>query len=159
MDKTMRVNVFSPDSYTWERFAELQHQYAMARKRLELRHFDRLEEARAHERINEKLVNNQLIKNRILQKETLKDISHNELLKETLKKELNRIDYERSYLENLFLIGKKIKNHTNNILILRKILFDKYLLEMKIEDELRYQKDLLYKNELEKHETKTKNRV
>ncbi|WP_338636328.1 hypothetical protein [Spirobacillus cienkowskii] len=155
----MRVNVFSPDSYTWERFAELQHQYAMARKRLELRHFDKLEEARNHERINENIVNKQIIKSKLLNKEILKDISHNELLKETLKKELNRIDYERSYLENLFLIGKKIKNHTNNVLILRKILFDKYLLELKIEDELRNQKDLLYKNELEKQETKTKNRI
>ena len=49
----MRINVFSPLSYTWERFAELQHQYAMARRRLELRHFDKLDEARENERIND----------------------------------------------------------------------------------------------------------
>lgn len=155
----MRVNVFSPLSYTWERFAELQHQYAMARRRLELRHFDKLDEARENERINEFIVKKDLENKRLINKQINKNIVHKEVLRKALEEELKRIRYERECLENLFLIGKQIKEHMKSIRYLRKAAFDKYLLEMKIEGEIRYQNDLLYKHEFKKLNRKEKIRV
>lgn len=155
----MRINVFSPLSYTWERFAELQHQYAMARRRLELRHFDKLDEAREKERINEFMVKKDLENKRIIDKQIRSSIINKEVLRKALEKELKRIRFERDYLENLFIIGKQIKEHLKAIRYLRKTSFDKYLLELQIEKELRYQNDLLYKHEFKKLNKKEKIRV
>ncbi len=155
----MRVNVFSPLSYTWERFAELQHQYAMARRRLELRHFDKLDEARENERINEFIIKKNAENIRLINKQVRNNIINKEVLRKALKEELIRILYERKALENLFLIGKQIKEHMKSIRFLRKAAFDKYLLEMKIESEIRYQNDLLYKHEFKKLNKREKIRV
>ncbi|WP_397599048.1 hypothetical protein [Silvanigrella sp.] len=150
----MRINVFSPLSYTWERFAELQHQYAMVRRRHDLRHFDKLDEARLAENINENIVKKEIMKKKLMDKKSLNLIVHKEVLKRALDKEFIRIKFEREYLENLFIIGKKIKEHMKSIQYLHKTSMDKYLLEMKIENELRYQNDLLYKHEFKKLEKK-----
>ena len=155
----MRINVFSPLSYTWERFAELQHQYAMARRRLELRHFDKLDEARENERINEFIVKKDLENKRIIDKQINNNIVNKEILRKALAIELKRIRFEKEYLENLFLIGNQIKEHMKALRYLRKASFDKYLLEMKIESEIRYQNDLLYKHEFKKLNRKEKVRV
>ncbi len=155
----MRVNVFSPLSYTWERFAELQHQYAMAKRRLELRHFDKLDEARENERINEFIIKKNMENKKLREKQIKNNIINIEVLSKALEEELKRINYEREYLENLFLLGKQIKEHMKSIRYLRIAAFDKYLLEMKIENEIRYQNDLLYKHEFKKLSKKEKVRV
>ncbi len=155
----MRVNVFSPLSYTWERFAELQHQYAMARRRLELRHFDKLDEARENERVNEFIIKKEMENKRLRDKEIKNNIINLEVLRKALDEELKRIHYEREFLENIFLIGKQVKEHMKSLRYLRKASFDKYLLEMKIESEIRYQNDLLYKHEFKKINRKEKIRV
>ena len=152
----MRVNAFSHLSYTWERFAELQHQYAMARRRRDLRHFDKLEEARERERINEFMVSKNIMNKKLLDKKIKDKMAFKEVLKKALQKELKRIQFEREYLENLFLIGRQLKEHEKSVLYLRKASFNKYLLELQIEKEIRYEKDLLYKHEFKKMSKKSK---
>jgi hypothetical protein len=155
----MRVNVFSPLSYTWERFAELQHQYAMARRRLDLKHFDKLDEIRENERINESIIKKDMENKRLRDKEINNNIVNKEVLWRALDNEMKRIRFEKESIENLFLIGKQIKDHMKSLRYLRKAAFDKYLLEMKIESEIRYQNDLLYKHEFKKLNRKEKIRV
>ena len=131
----MRVNVFSPHSYTWERFAELQHQYAMARKRKWLRHEDKLDEARVDERINEFIIKEEIKSKELTDKQIINNLEHKEVLKKALANEMQRIRFEREFLENLFLIGRQIKQHVKSVIYLRKMEFNNYLLEMKIEKE------------------------
>ncbi|APJ02476.1 hypothetical protein [Silvanigrella aquatica] len=153
----MRVNVFSPLSYTWERFAELQHQYAMARRRRDDRHFDKLVETREHDRINEYMVNKDIMYRKALDKKIKDKMAFKEVLKKAHEKELNRISFERDYLDNLFLIGLKIKEHVKYLNYLRKASFDKYLLELETERALHYKNDLLYKHEFKKIDRKRRN--
>lgn len=155
----MKINIFSPLSYTWERFAELQHQYAMARRRLELRHFDKLDEARENERIKESAIKKDMENKKLRDKQISNSLVHKEVLSKALDKEMKRIRFEREYLENLFLIGKQMKEHMKSIRYLRKAAFDKYLLEMKIESEIKYKNDLLYKHEFKKLNRKEKERI
>lgn len=152
----MRVNVFSPLSYTWERFAELQYQYTLLRKKHDVRHFDKLEEARLHENVNETFVKKDIMNKKLRDKKYLNLIVNKEVLKRALEKELKRIKFERDYLENLFIIGNKIKEHMKSIQYLHKTSMNKYLIEMKVENELRYQNDLLYKHEFKKLDKKSK---
>ena len=133
----MRVNVFSPLSYTWERFAELQHQYAMARGRRDVRHFDYLTEVRNDERIKEKYLDKEALKKIILN-----ILYSNETIRETQKKELQRIDYERTYFENLYFLNRDIKKHAEMVRYLRMKALDHYVLNMKIENELIIKKEI-----------------
>ncbi|KAB8030858.1 hypothetical protein [Fluviispira multicolorata] len=133
----MRVNVFSPLSYTWERFAELQHQYAMARGRRDVRHFDNLTEVRNQERLKEKYLDKEALKKIIM------DMLFNaEAIRDAQKKELLRIEYERKYFENLYFLNREIKKHTMMVKYLRLKALDKYTFNLKIENELRVQKEI-----------------
>jgi hypothetical protein len=76
----MRTNLLSIKTYSIERFAELQHQNALEKRKLETRHFQRLEDVKNQEEIKaqiEKIMQQNIMKEKlqllekILQKEAL----------------------------------------------------------------------------------------
>ena len=109
----MRVNVFSPLSYTWEKFAELQHQYAMIRQRRDVRHANILSENKSKEILHEKALNKENINRAIFKNIYLRKLLH----KITIKKELIR---ER--MEYVSKLGKKYQKQ-DFFLCLRLILW------------------------------------
>lgn len=147
----MRVNVFSPLSYTWEKFAELQHQYAMIRQRRDVRHANILSENKAKEILHEKALNKENINRAIFKNIYLRKLLHKITIKKELIRELKRIKFERDFLENLRIIGVKIKEHVKDVRYLHKISLDKYIHEMKNEQQLHVEKDLNSKNSMKKH--------
>lgn len=133
----MRINVFSPLSYTWEKFAELQHQYTMARGRRDVRHFDRLLEVRHHDRIIDKHLDKEAIKKIILD-----SLFQADYIRDMQKKELERIRYERNFFEHLHFIGLQIRNNRLKALDIRSYILDKYAFELRKNNELHVKKQI-----------------
>ncbi|MGY3803163.1 hypothetical protein ACWNT8_03750 [Pigmentibacter ruber] len=138
----MRVNVFSPLSYTWEKFAELQHQYAMLRRRRDVRHADILSEYKLKEMFDDKAVAKELISRNIFKNIYFRKLLHKITIKREIIRELKRIKFEREFLENLRIIGNKIKEHVTDVRYFHKVSLDKYIHQMKIEQQVHVQKDL-----------------
>ncbi len=142
----MRVNVFSPLSYTWEKFAELQHQYAMIRQRRDVRHANILSENKFKEILHENALKKENISRAIFKNIYFRKLLHKITIKKELIRELKRIKFERDFLENLRIIGVKIKEQVKDVRYLHKVSLDKYIHEMKNEQQLHVEKDLNKKN-------------
>ncbi|WGL61461.1 hypothetical protein QEJ31_07645 [Pigmentibacter sp. JX0631] len=148
----MRVNVFSPLSYTWEKFAELQHQYAMLRRRRDVRHADILSEHKLKEMYDDKATSKEIISRNIFKNIYLKKLLHKITIKREIIRELKRIKFEREFLENLRIVGNKIKEHVKDVKYIHKVSLDKYIHQMRIEQEIHVQKDLEKTVGRKKHE-------
>lgn len=114
MGDKLRINVFSPLSYTWERFVELQHFYALLRRNIEIRQMEKFEKIKDNEVINEYKIKEEIYKTKFI------------------------LD---------IITEKKIKDDVYLLQVFRKYGLKKYLLEMKIEEEINQAKSFEINNE------------
>lgn len=155
----MRVNVFSPLTYSWENFAALQHEYAALRRRRDVRHADYLAENRKKEAIDDGNSKKENISDIVLRGLFFKKLLHKIAVNNELILELNRIKYEREFLENMRIVSAEISISETNKKYLNKVSLNEYIQEMKTIQHLVIEKDVIDKNIVESAQVKKQEKL